>query len=61
LTKNPVGEKRVYLASILLFIIEESQEGLQQARLLGARADAEATEECLLLVYLTRLAQPTFL
>jgi hypothetical protein len=47
MTKKQVGEKRAHLActSILLFIIEGSQEEFKQGRILEAGADAEAMEK----------------
>jgi hypothetical protein len=61
MTKQQVGEERVYLAynSMLLFITKEVRTGTQAGQEAGA--DAEATEGCHLLDCIPWLAQPAFL
>jgi hypothetical protein len=61
MTKKQVGEKRFYSAytSTLLFITKEVRTGTQTTQEAGA--DAEAMEECSLLVCFPWLAQPALL
>jgi hypothetical protein len=61
MTKNQVGEERVYLAytSTLLFITKEVRTGTQAGQEAGA--DAEAMEGCSLLACFPWLAQPDLL
>jgi hypothetical protein len=58
MTKNQVGEERVYSAytSILQFITKEVRTGTQAGQKSGA--DAEAMEGCSLLACFSWLAQP---
>ena len=64
MTKEQVGEKRVYLAhtSVLLFIPNRNQDrNSKQSMNLEARADVEAIEGCCLLACSSWLAWFDFL